>query len=201
MAEKHLNKYPDRWKLRGPGGGVHLDLRLQGNFRCRTAGDPRQVSRFESVSIIVASGVALAWLAEVQSHPFLIFWGAASFLKLAPVWSRMYLPITALMVWSITRAAINLARPDWTRLRAIFYIAMQAAGLALVYFLLRLGPWVALADGLRTPSQNLLRVVEIINRSILYALLATAVISAMTLRIKIFRLLRRSRPSAPYAEL
>ena len=200
MVEKHLNKYPDRWNLRSSGGGVHLDLRFEKNFRFKFASDARQVSRFESLSTIVASAVALAWLAEVQSHPFLIFWGAASFLKLAPVWSRMYVPIVALTSWNITRAAINLARPQWTRFRRISDIALQAAGLVLVAFLLRDGPWVALADGVGTPSENLLRVVEITNRAILYSFLIAGVISAVTMVIKVVRLASDSRRSAPSAE-
>ena len=198
MVDKHLHKYPDRWNLRGPGGGVHLDLRFEKNLRFKAAGDARQVSRFESVSIIVASSVALAWLAEVQSHPFLIFGGAASFLKLAPVWSRMYLPIVALTSWGITRAAINLARPQWTRLRAISDIAVQAAGLVLVCFLLQARSWVAAADG-TTSSKNLLRVVDITNRAILYSFLIAGAISAVTLVIKVARLVRSLRHSAPSA--
>jgi hypothetical protein len=199
MVENNLTKHPDRWDLRGPGAGIHLDLRFEKRLRVKVAGDAQWVSRFESLSIIVASAVALAWLSEVQSHPFLIFWGAASFLKLAPVWSRIYLPFVALTSWNIARAGINLVRPQWTRLRALSDIAMQAAGLVLVYFVLRAGHRVTLADGLQSPSENLIHAVDFINRSLLYAFLIAGVISAVTLIVKIAQLARSSRRAAPSA--
>jgi hypothetical protein len=201
MVERSLNKYPDRWNLRGPGGGVHLDLNIDKKIQLRIAENPQRVSRFESVSIIVAAAVALVWLAEVQSNPFLIFWGAASFLKLAPVWQHMYLPIVALTLWGMTRAAINLVRPRWTRLRTISDVGTHAAGLVIMYLLLRAGAWVALADGVGTPAPNLSRTVDSINQFILFGLMITAVISAVTLVLKLIRLLRGLRRQTPSAEV
>jgi len=199
MVDKHLTKYPDRWNLRGATEGVHLDFRFDRKIQRKTAGDPQQVSRFESVSLIVASSVALLWLSEVQRHPFLIFWGAASFLKLAPIWQHMYLPITAAMLWGMVRAAINLIRPRWTRLRAISDIATQVAGLVMVFFLLRADAWVALADGVGTPGPGLIRTVDLINQSVRVSLLISGVISVVTLIIKVARLARASRRPAPPA--
>ena len=199
MVDKHLTKYPDRWNLRGATGGAHLDLRFDRKIQLQSAGDAQQVSRFESVSLIVASSVALVWLAEVQRHPFLIFWGAASLLKLAPVWQHMYLPITAVMLWGMVRAAINLIRPRWTRLRAISDIATQVAGLVMVYFLLRADAWVALADGVGTPGPGLIRTVGIINQSIRVSWLITGVISVVTLIVKVAKLAQTSRRPAPPA--
>jgi hypothetical protein len=138
----------------------------------------------------VASAVAPVWLAEVQRHPFLIFGGAASFLKLMPVWQRIYLPFVALMSWGMMRAAINLVRPQWARFRVISDIVVQAAGWVLVYIVLRAGPWVALADGVGTPPANLNRVVYFINQSLFYSFLAACAVSAMTLVSKVVRLAR-----------
>src|SRR2546423_8978683 len=91
LIEKHLTKHPDRWNL-GVIGGVHLDLNIEENIRVKIDGGAQQVSRFESASIIVACGVALIWLASVQSHPFLIFGPAALVLRLPTGWLPGYRP-------------------------------------------------------------------------------------------------------------
>jgi hypothetical protein len=69
----------------------------------------------------------------------------------------------------------------------------------LVYFVLRAGHRVTLADGLQSPSENLIHAVDFINRSLLYAFLIAGVISAVTLIVKIAQLARSSRRAAPSA--
>src|SRR6266478_1948978 len=95
LIQRHLNKYPDSWNLGGMGDGVHVDLKFASDMKLAKRTD-RQVSRFESVSIIVASAVALVWLAEVRRHPFLIFGPAAYFLQLAPISGSTLFPYTTL---------------------------------------------------------------------------------------------------------
>ena len=196
MIQRHLNKYPDSWNLRGPGG-VHLDLKFDSTIRSALRGSG-QVSRFESVSVIIASAIALLWLAEVQRYPFLIFGPAAYFLKLAPVWSRIYVPIVILTSLGMVQAAINLFRPTWTRFRTMAQVVLQAAGLMLLYFALKAGTWVTLADGV--PANRVAgysRAVDLVNQSIFYALLVGGLVSLVQVVLKIARLIRRQRNTPP----
>ncbi len=205
MIEKHLNKYPDKWKLGGIGGGVHLDLKSESGVHLGGAKEARHVSRFESISLIVAPAVALVWLAEVQRHPFLIFGPAAYFLKLSPIWYQAYPAILLLTLFGMVRATINLIRPDWVQFRAVAQLFIDAASLVLIYFLLKAGDWVylteiAVADASESPRA---RAVEIVNQLITYGLSVSIVINAVQITRKIILLARgrRGPTSVPGADV
>ena len=192
LVERHLAKNPDRWDLSGAGGSLRLDVKIERNNIRPRIGRP-QISRFESVSIIIASTVALIWMTEVQSYPFLILGPAATFLKLAPIWYQVYFPIVLLTVAEIVRAIINLVRPDWTRFRAVYSVLVHSGGLAVVYFLIMAGSWVAAASSAAT---GYARAAEIVNRSIYYALLMAGIFSAAMLVVRVARLIRQLRSGA-----
>ena len=196
-VQKHLTKYPDRWHLSGRSAGVELDLNIERDIERRLGpalrGSGGEVSRFESVSIVVACAVAIAWITGVQSYPFLILGPAASFLKLAPVWSQVYFPILMCTVAEIVRAIINLARPDWTRFRAIARILVHAGGLAVAYFLVRASSWVTAGDVTGDKALEMGRTVEVINQVFYYSLVGAVILSTATLIFRIVELVRRWR--------
>lgn len=192
LAERHLTKHPDRWDLGGVRGGLRLDLKMKTNISVPLEG-PQRISRFESVSIIIASAVALAWLTEVQSYPFLVLGPAATFLKLAPIWYQVYFPIVLLTVTEIVRATINLVRPDWMRFRAIVGVIVHGGGLAVVYFLIKAGSWVAAVD---SAAGEFRHAVEIVNQVVYYCLWGTAALSAAMLIARVARLIRPPRQGA-----
>lgn len=197
LVDRHLTRNPDRWNLRGKCGSLPLDV--ADTIRRAPRQRSQWVSRFESVSIIIASTVALMWLGEVQRYPFLILGPAAAFLTLAPIWSQVYVPIVLLTFAEIVRAAINLVRPDWTRFRALSNVLVHAAGLVVVSFLLQAGRWVVAGGPAAEHAGNYGRTVEIVNQSIYYGLLLAAFVSAGMLVVRITRLLRppRSRAGSP----
>jgi hypothetical protein len=127
-------------------------------------------------------------MTEVQNFPVLILGPAAAFLKLAPIWYQVYFPIVALTALEIVRASINLVRPDWVRFRAYYGVFVQAAGLVIVYFLIRAGSWVEAANSGAGGAVSSARTVEIVNRCFLYALVSTAVFSGVMLLIRVIRL-------------
>jgi hypothetical protein len=151
---------------------------------------PQQVSRFESVSIIIASTVALIWMTEVQRYPFLILGPAVAFLTLSPIWYQAYFPIVLLTVAEIVRATINLVHPDWMRFRAIYGVIVHCGGLAVLYFLIKGGSWVV-ASG--SAAGEYTHTAEIVNQIVYYSLLMTGILSAVMLVLRIARLIRRPR--------
>lgn len=189
LIDKHLKKNPDRWNLNSRCGGVQLDIGRGRNVSLPI--EPRnQISRFESVSIIIASAVALVWMTEVQNHPFLILGPAAAFLKLAPIWYQVYFPIVLLTVAEIVRATINLVRPDWTLFRSVYNVFVHFGGLTVVYFLIRAGSWVTAAD---SGAGDYARAAKVINQCIYYGLLVSAIFSAAMLIVRIMKLLHQGR--------
>lgn len=191
LVERHLTKNPDRWDLSGMRGGLPLDLKLDRYMPLER--NTQQVSRFESVSIIIASTVALTWMTGVQSYPFLILGPAAAFLKLAPIWYQVYFPIVLLTVAEIVRAMINLLRPDWMLFRKVYSVLVHSGGLAVVYFLIKAGSWVMAAG---SPAGDYAGAAEIVNRCIYYALLTAGIFSAVMLIARVARLVRQPRSRA-----
>jgi hypothetical protein len=195
LIERHLTKHPDRWDLSGKCGSIQLDLKVEKN-KSLPIERGKWVSRFESVSIIIASAVALTWMTEVQRYPFLILGPAAAFLKLAPIWYQVYFPIVLLTVAEIVRATINLVRPDWTRFRAVYSVVVHCGGLVVVYFLIRAGSWVVAGGPAAEHASEYTRTVEIVNQSIYYGLLIAGLFSAAMLVVKVSQLIRGLRGHA-----
>jgi hypothetical protein len=195
LIEKHLTKHPDRWNLSGKCGAVQLDIGTGRNVSLPIERS-QQISRFESVSIIIACAVALVWMTEVQNYPFLILGPAAAFLKLAPIWYQVYFPIVLLTVAEIVRATINLVRPDWTLFRGVYSLFVQFGGLAVVYFLIRAGSWVTAADSATGSAGGYAHAAQIVNQWIYYGLLVTAILSAVMLVARLTRLIRAPRHDA-----
>ena len=202
LIEKHLTKHPDRWDLSGKCGAVQLDLEVEKGIRAPIERG-QWISRFESVSIIIACAVALVWMTEVQNYPFLILGPAAAFLKLAPIWYQVYFPIVLLTVAEIVRATINLVRPDWTLFRAVYSVFVHVGGLAVVYALIRAGSWVIGAASAGDAAGGYAHAAQIVNQWIYYGLLVTAIFSAAMLIVRVARLVRTqrgSRGSTPVGE-
>jgi hypothetical protein len=202
VVEKHLVKNPDRWHLKGMRGGLRLDMDIERDIQKEISSgieaSGKEVSRFDSVSIIIASAVALAWMTELQRYPVLILGPAASFLKLAPIWYQVYFPIVLLTVAEIVRACINLARPDWVRFHAVVRVFVQAGGLAIVYFLIKAGSYVTAADGV-AGGGSLPHTIEIVNQCVFYSLVGVGILSAYTLVLRVIQLIRdpRARGRSP----
>jgi hypothetical protein len=195
LIERHLTKNPDRWDLSGTCGGLRLDLKIGKNSSLPIERG-QWISRFESVSIIIASTVALIWVTGVQRYPFLILGPAASFLKLAPIWYQVYFPIVLLTVAEIVRATINLVRPDWTRFRAVYNIVSHSGGLVVVYYLIRSGSWVAAVGPAMEITEQYAHSIAIVNQWTYFALLVAAILSVVMLVVKVTRLVRSLRRGA-----
>jgi len=212
VVEKHLTKHPDRWHIKGMGGKFRLDLNIERDFQVRMGqvrmgqvrmgqawmgSRMREVSRFESVSIIVASAVALVWWSSVQSHPFLIFGPAAALFNLAPIWHQIYFPIVVLTDLEIVRAIINLVRPDWTQFRAIARVILQAGGLAVMWFAMKAGSWVTVANPAADGAGKFTQVAHIVNQCLVYVLVSAAIFSAAMIVFRITELMRRRWDAGP----
>jgi hypothetical protein len=184
--DRHLEKYPDRWDPRTPN---------RRHYPAVTVAAPTTVSRLESISQIVAIAVFLAWIRTVRGLPSLIFGPAATFLKAAPVWHQLYLPVVLLALVQVAQSVINLIRPGWVLVRSFTRIAAGGAGLVICLFLLRAGVWVVPASG-GNLSSGYQEAIAIVNKTLLYSLSAALVIQAIILLTELRRL-ARGTPHTP----
>src|SRR5215470_16592572 len=107
LVEKHLSRQPHEWNKEDFERALNTAIgkRIQEKIHKKT----REVPRFDSISILIACGVALLWMQSLWAQPFFIFGPVATQITFAPVWHRAYLPIVFIMLVAIVRAAINVA--------------------------------------------------------------------------------------------
>ena len=149
--------------------------------------DSRRVSRFDSIAQFVALGISIGWLRVAQRFPFMIFGPAAAFIKPAPIWHQFYWPVVLLALAGMVQAGVNLFRPDWVRLPAIYRLVSNVVWITMLCFLLKAGNWIVLTDIPGASAESYRRTVEILNHSLIYALIGLSVVAAYD----IFRHLRR----------
>ena len=184
VANTQLTKFPDRWNPRKPG---QLPVSPADE---KTAGREQCVSRFESIAQFIALGFSVVWLRAVQRSSHFIFASAAGVLTASPVWHQIYWPLILVALVGMLQSAINLFYPRWVRFHAWTRMGMNAASLAIVYFLLRARVWVTLNDPDATAANNHQHGIAIINQSIFYSLLIAVLILVGFLVVDVRRLLR-----------
>lgn len=170
LVEKHLGRQPHHWDPQTVK--VEVQERIKRDIHKKA----REVSRFDSFAILIASTVTLMWMQALWSHPFFIFGPAASLIQLAPIWHRIYMPTVAIILAAMLRAAINLPRPNWVRFRDVAAVVLDAAGLAIIYALIFAGTWVVPAAGADS-NATALHIVQAVNQWTPYGLWIVAAIS------------------------
>lgn len=187
-VDRQVGKFPDRWD-------PWLSKRT---FYPNFGGEPDapRVPRAQSLSTLIALPLLIVWLRLIQQTPFLILGPAAAFLKLAPVWHRLYFPVVLLALVGMLQAGINLIRPDWVKLRSITKIGIDAATVAMWIYLLNAGQWVV--AGNQNPPVVGPATLETINRFFFYGLLLAVAISAVQLLVRLRRFAGgKQKPSTP----
>ncbi|HWZ99004.1 MAG TPA: hypothetical protein VN025_14695 [Candidatus Dormibacteraeota bacterium] len=172
LVEKHLSRHPDHWNRQA----VNIEVEKEVERILRDIPKKiREVSRFESLSILVASTVGLMWMQALWTHPFFVFGPAASLIQFGPIWHRIYMPTVAIILASMLRAAINLARPDWVLFRNVAALVFEAASLAIIYVLMFSGSWVVPVPTANSASAP--HIAQVVNQWMPYGFWAAAVIS------------------------
>lgn len=191
LIERHFSRQPFAFDVK------EFDKKLNENIQARIyrkiQTGTREVSRFDSMAILIASGVALLWIQSLWAKPFLVFGPAASQITFAPVWHRIYLPTIFIMLATIIRASINLARPDWVRFRDVAAVVFDLAGLAVVYTLMFGKIWVIPLDT-SGAAQN---AANFVNQWISIGLWVAAIIALAQTIASILRLYKNLRWSHP----
>lgn len=200
FADRHIQKYPDKWSAARPDAaqfGIDLAMQIERDVT-KGVGEsmkPKAVSRFESISIIVASVAALAWLGAIRSNPFLIFGPAAHFLALGPGATQAYPVIIVLTIVGMIRAFVNLSRPDWTRFRDLARIAMDSASVGMLLVLLRGGALVVA----KTPGTGDVAA-SFINQSIFMALGVSAIVITILTVVNLVKFIVREIKSRKFTQ-
>lgn len=189
---------------------THADLRLAEKWDPSTlpplARPERKKSVAHTVAELIFGFIGLIWLLLIPHYPVLILGPAAAFLKAAPLWRTFYVPILLLGVLGLLRAAITLARPQWTWFPPAAELVQGVLSMILLNYILNAAK-VSIADGqgfliLTEAAKNsaqYLRVVAIVNVSILVSLACAWFGICIALAINVWKLLRSIRKSSSSA--
>ena len=92
-------------------------------------------SMFESlVALLLGTIFGIWWLVGLK-HQFWIFGPGYAVIHFGPVWQTLYPLFVVLVVFSIIRSSVDLARPGWERGRMWFRLVYRALNLLVLYFL------------------------------------------------------------------
>jgi hypothetical protein len=103
------------------------------------------VSRFNVIVEFLVTAACVCWWMAARHTAALVLGPSASILALGPGWHAAYLPILALMLWSMLLNVLDLVRPYRTRAKTIARLISQVATLVLALVLMRVGSFVVLA--------------------------------------------------------
>jgi hypothetical protein len=81
--------------------------------------------------------LGIFWLLAVPNFPFLILGPAAFYLKSAPIWHSVYVPILVLAIAGVVENAVTLIRPDIGWFRPVFRVGTTAFSLWIAHTLLQ----------------------------------------------------------------
>jgi hypothetical protein len=184
--------------------GVFIVIDLVAPRACRLSGwNPRSlppvpregtgVSRLNvTIEFLVTAACACWWIAARHSAS-LVLGPSASFLTLGPGWQVAYLPVLALMLWSMLLNVLDLVRPHRTRAKTIARLIGQVATLVLALVLMRVGSFVVLARPDAAPAG----LPVLVNGIIQACLLGSVVIATIQVIREGMRLRRITLPQMP----
>jgi hypothetical protein len=118
--------------------------------------------RWTLLAEIVGGTIFLIWWLSIPRSPVLLFGPAAAFLAPAPIFDKLYVPITVIWLASLVVLWAVLLRPDWARVRTIGRFITDTLSLVLALILLRTEAVVQLAPGVEA-TDKLIGVVRFIN--------------------------------------
>lgn len=137
---------------------------------------------FQLVTLVVFS----FWWFTALRFPYLIFGPLTAVLTFAPVWQVVYVPMLSIALVDIALQCVVMARPQWTRFRAVMRLAIGVASVVVIGVLMKASELVVLTEGAElVPGRG--RLISIVNDSILVSLAIAAVITVVTVVMEFWR--------------
>lgn len=163
----------------------------------------KKPARLQNAAELVFGFFGLIWLLSLPADGFLILGPGAAFLKASPLVHTFYPLIVAMAVFSLLRAAVTLARPQWTTFPAWSRFVHEVLVFAFLSLALHLvesmppanwHPFVMLSEGAPASAQYV-RVAAIVNVSILLGLLIGWFASGVATIVRSWQIIQHRRES------
>jgi hypothetical protein len=172
-------------------------------------------TRTQTIFELICGIMGLLYLLAIPYYPFLVLGPAAAFLKPAPIWHSLYLPMILLAGAGLARQGLTLARPQWTWLPPAAQLLSTVLSLFILNYLIDAAgqtpngewhPYVVVASYLQSSVQGsvqssakLNRVAAFVNLSVLLTLVTTWLGFCIAGIVQAWGLVRHLRKRAPHA--
>jgi hypothetical protein len=161
---------------------VHVGACQWDPFKLPPVQKPQRKTSFsQTFCELVFNVFGLVWLLLVPEHLWMLLGPAAAFLKPAPLWHAVYVPIVLLAIVNILRPAVILGRPQWTWFPLTTQLVQSGFTLVLLNFMINAAsqpasggwyPFLTLADSVKN-SPHFIRIAAVVNVSLLISLAGT----------------------------
>jgi hypothetical protein len=175
---------------------VVLDI-IQVKFDFFSKWDPRTLpkltktkprhSMIESVVSLMLSTIIGVWWLVGLKHQFWIFGPGYEFIHFGPVWQTIYPLFVVLVVFSVVRSGVDVARPGWERGRTWFRLVYRALNLLVLYFLFNATE--LFVSGSANPP-GMAEVLKGLNIAMHIGVVAVAIVTVMQLGWDVYHLIR-----------
>ena len=161
--------------------------------RVRAPRNPMHIPRFGSAIEVAWNLLFVLWWIDFFRLPVGYGQeGEAVRVVMLPTWHNFFWPILLVALAALALAAVNLARPWWTRVRASIRLAIDATAFVLSLLLLRTG-YYADVIGSNLPAAKAAEAAHWLNQSLQFTFAILAVVFAIGVIIDLRRLLRKPR--------
>jgi len=155
---------------------------------------PNLISRFSSILELAANMIfCVWWTAHMSSNVVLNEVNLR--ISLAPAWRYFFWGFLLIAFVNIALAAVNLARPYWTPLRATFRLVADIAGSVLFCWLLKAAILVEIA-GVNIPAAKAVQLTGAINFWMARMFPVAVIFGVVIAVVNIFRIVRVAAPQA-----
>jgi hypothetical protein len=144
-------------------------------------------SMFESVvGLMFSTAFGVWWLVGLK-HQFWIFGPGVLVLHFGPVWQTVYPIFVVLVIFSIIRSSVDIARPGWERGRTWVRLIYRALNLLLLYFLYNATD--IFVPGSASPA-NMAEVLKGLNTAMHVGVAVVAIITVIQAARDVYQLIR-----------
>jgi len=170
---------------------VQVKFNLFGKWEPRTLPKlsktkPRH-SMIESVVGLMLSTIFGVWWLVALKHQFWIFGPGYEVIHFGPVWQTIYPLFVVMVVFSVIRSSIDVARPGWERGRTWFRLIYRALNLLVLYFLFNAAE-LFVAGSANPPGMA--EVLKPLNTAMHVGIAAVAIVTVMQMGWEVYYLIR-----------
>jgi len=162
--------------------------------------DGRAVSRKETVAGLVFTVIFLMWWTGLVRVPEPVWYRNESVRLVAgPIWTTVYMPVLVLLIASVVVAVIDFIRPWRTLTISAVDMAINAASMIVVIYIIRLRPQFVEVLGEATHADQLTRLARIINGGLTWSLIVLAAVIVLDMLYELWQVMHPRGKSVPGA--